>query len=201
MPETLVVATHNSHKTEEIRELVGSFFDHVVDLTDYPEIPPADETGTTFEENSEIKAMEASSILPDIFVLADDSGLEVDALEKRPGVYSARFAGDNASDVENREKLIGELAKLKEGKARTGRFRCVITLVRGGEIFGVFDGICEGRIAEEERGKGGFGYDPIFIPDGYGETFGQLDASVKNRISHRARAMAKLVDWLGENFS
>lgn len=197
MRKTLVVATHNSHKTDEIREIVGCFFEEVVDLSQFPDIPEAVEDGTTFEENSAIKAFGASAHLPEAFILADDSGLEVDALDGAPGVYSARYSGENATDATNRTKLIAELAKTgAKGKQRSGRFRCVLTVVKGDEKLAVFDGSCEGILANEEKGEGGFGYDSLFIPDGYCETFGQLPAEVKNGMSHRGRALAKFSEWL-----
>ena len=114
--KTLVIATHNAHKTEEIREILGNFFDEIKDLSAFPEIPEADETGTTFSANAAIKALGASSILPTALVLADDSGLEVDALDGAPGVYSARFSGENATDKSNRDKLMTDLG---DGENRT----------------------------------------------------------------------------------
>lgn len=198
--QLLIVATHNSHKTEEIREIVGEFFDAIVDLNEYPELPEPIEDGDTFEANSAIKAFSASRRLPEMIVLADDSGLEVDALGKEPGVYSARYAGENASDAENREKLIAELANTgAKGKERSGRFRCVLTLAKGDGKLGVFDGACEGIIANEEKGSGGFGYDSLFIPEGHCETFGQLSSEIKNGMSHRARALEKFLEWLKNN--
>ena len=197
MVSKLVVATHNTHKTDEIRQIVGSYFEEVVDLTSYPDIAPAEETGETFEENSAIKAFAASDLLPDACILADDSGLEVDALDGAPGVYSARFSGEGASDERNRHKLINDLKSAGAvGKARTARFRCVLTVVQHGKIVATFDGSCEGSIAEEDRGTGGFGYDPIFIPKGYDETFGQLSPEIKNRLSHRAHALELFSDWI-----
>lgn len=197
MPDKLVVATHNSHKTDEIREIVGHYFDEVVDLTSFPDIPPAVEDGVTFEENSAIKAFAAGQVLKDAFILADDSGLEVDALDGAPGVYSARYAGESATDADNRSKLIEELGKNgAKGKQRTGRFRCVLTVVHGTKKIGVFDGSCEGIIANENKGEGGFGYDPLFIPNGYCETFGQLASKVKNELSHRGKALEQFSAWL-----
>jgi len=201
MHTKLLVATHNSHKTAEIRQIVGQSFEEVLDLNDYPDIPEAIEDGTTFEENSAIKAFGASSDLKeDLYILADDSGLEVDALEGAPGVYSARYAGENATDEDNRVKLLAELSQAgAKGKARSARFRCVLTLVKGGEKLAVFGGSCEGIIANEDKGEGGFGYDSLFIPEGFCETFGQLPAETKNGLSHRANALALFVDWLAEN--
>ena len=195
--QALVIATHNTHKTEEIRALLESGIPGIRDLTSYPEISPAEETGTTFEENATIKALAASEALgPETTVLADDSGLDVDALGGAPGVYSARYAGPNASDAENREKL---LIKLGDAPERSARFRCVMVLAKAGEVMGVFNGSVEGRIAAAEMGEGGFGYDPVFIPEGYEESFGQLSAALKNSMSHRARALAKVAAFFGVN--
>jgi XTP/dITP diphosphohydrolase len=193
---TLVVATGNAHKTAEIAVMLAEHFDKLLDLRAFPDLPPAEETGATFEENAALKALAISAALPDTLVLADDSGIEVDALNLRPGIYSARFAGPGATDADNRRKLIAELeAAGARGKSRTARFRCVLALARSGEILATFGGAVEGILANEEKGVGGFGYDPLFIPDGHCETFGQLPDTVKNRLSHRARAMEKLKAW------
>ncbi len=192
METVLIIATHNAHKTEEIREMIGESFDKVEDLSSYPEIPAADETGVTFEENANIKAVEASRLLPGVTVLSDDSGLEVDVLGKEPGVYSARYAGEDASDADNRVKLLEELEKIGQKDQRpSARFRCVLSLARDGEVLGNFDGSVEGTICHEERGESGFGYDPLFIPEGHKGTFGELSAEVKNSMSHRSRALEK----------
>lgn len=197
MPSILIVATGNAHKTAEIAAMLGNRFDEVRDLRAFPDLPPADETGTTFEENARLKALAISRALPERLVLADDSGIEVDALGGRPGVYSARYAGPGATDADNRRKLLAELkANDARGKARTGRFRCVLALARGGGILHTCDGRVEGIFANEEKGAGGFGYDSLFIPEGYCETFGQLPESTKNAFSHRARAMERLIAWL-----
>ena len=199
--QTLVIATHNQHKTEEIRAILGPYFSEISDLSDHPDIPPADETGTTFEENAAIKALEASQILgAGVSVLSDDSGIEADALGGAPGVYSARYSGAGATDQSNRTKLLEELEKVgARGKGRSGRFRCVMVLASGGEKLAVFDGAVEGVITDQEKGGGGFGYDPIFVPDGYRETFGELSPEVKNKESHRARALAKAIDYFSQH--
>ena len=199
--QALVIATHNQHKTEEIREILGPYFSQIADLTEHPEIPPADETGVTFEENASIKALEASQLLgPGVSVLSDDSGLEVDALDGAPGVYSARYSGEGATDASNRTKLLEELAKVgARGKERSARFRCTMVLASGGEKLAVFDGKVEGTIINEEKGDGGFGYDPIFVPEGYCETFGQLSSQVKNQQSHRARALAQAIEYFQQD--
>ena len=193
----LLIATHNSHKTEEIAAMLTGIAT-VQDLTGYPEIPAADETGSTFEENATIKAVEASRrVGAGVLVLSDDSGLEVDPLGGAPGVYSSRYSGEGATDAQNREKLLHELGEAgAKGKGRTARFRCCMVLARGGEKIAAFEGAVEGLIGTVERGGGGFGYDPLFIPEGYCETFAELPAATKNGMSHRARALEKVTAWI-----
>ncbi|MFM7180133.1 MAG: RdgB/HAM1 family non-canonical purine NTP pyrophosphatase [Verrucomicrobiales bacterium] len=188
-PPLLLIATANRHKTEEFRALLDGIA-AVEDLTSHPHLPQVEETGTTFEDNSAIKAIAAARAtgLP---ALADDSGLEVDALGGEPGVHSARYSGVGATDASNRHKLLGELARLPESTARSARFRCVLTLASpAGEILGSWSGSVEGRIIGKEQGGGGFGYDPLFIPDGHEQTFAELPAETKNKLSHRGRATA-----------
>ncbi|MEZ0275304.1 MAG: RdgB/HAM1 family non-canonical purine NTP pyrophosphatase, partial [Roseimicrobium sp.] len=194
----LLISTGNRHKTDEIRSMLGAGW-AVTDLTAHPEITAAEETGDTFEENAKLKALHLSAALPDLLVLSDDSGLEVDALGGAPGVYSARYAGVTATDADNREKLKLSLReKLAEGAGPpfTARFRCCMVLARGGESLGTFDGAVEGTLLLEEEGGGGFGYDPLFVPDGHNQSFGVLPSEVKNGLSHRARALAKVKAWL-----
>ena len=187
----LLIATKNSHKTGEISAILGDAWD-VEDLNAHPEIAAPEETGDTFLANATIKALAASQILPGL-VLSDDSGLEVDALGGAPGVWSARYAGETASAAEHRAKLLRELGDTTD---RAARFRCVMVLAENGVVLGAFDGAVEGAIIAGERGTGGFGYDPLFIPDGYAETFGELPAAVKNQLSHRARALRAVVTRL-----
>ena len=193
----LVIATHNAHKTEEFRALLGPDW-QVEDLSVHADLPAPEENGATFEENATIKALAASDVLgPEVLVVADDSGLEVDALKGRPGIYSARYAGPGTGDRGNLEKVLAELAAAGvRGKSRSARFRCVLVLARGGEVLGAFHGTVEGILANEPKGGGGFGYDPAFIPRGHCETFGQLPPEVKHRLSHRARALAGLREHL-----
>jgi len=187
----LIVATRNAHKTREIEQIFGSAL-AVRDLTAHPEISEIMESGTSFEENAKLKAIAVSRKLPGL-VIADDSGLEVDALSGAPGVQSARYAGTNASDAERIAKLVSRLANIEEKSTqRWARFRCVLAVARDGQVLATMEGVVEGKIAERPRGSHGFGYDPIFIPDGFEETFAELPDEVKNNISHRAKAIRKL---------
>lgn len=189
----LLFATRNAHKTRELAALLGDAF-RVGDLTARRGVPIADETGSTFAENATLKALSAARVVSGL-VVADDSGLEVDALGGAPGVFSARYAGENASDVENVRKLLRELAVVSADK-RQARFRCVLALARNGELLATFDGVVEGCIASEPRGDGGFGYDPVFVPEGFTRTFAELPSQTKNEISHRARAARLLCAFL-----
>ena len=187
----LVVATRNRHKTREIQQILGPEF-NVRDLGAYPKVSQIREGGSSFEENAKRKALAASRQLPAL-VIADDSGLEVDALGGAPGIYSARYAGANATERDKIDKLLRKLARVRATEdERRARFRCVVALARNGNLLGTFEGIVEGRIADEVRGDYGFGYDPIFIPEGLEQTFGELPTEVKNAISHRAKAIRAL---------
>ena len=187
----LVVATRNTHKTREIQHILGPEF-RVRDLWAHPEVSEIRESGTSFEENAKLKALAASRRLPTL-VIADDSGLEVDGLGGAPGIYSARYAGAKGTEKDKIDKLLGELARVRAtDNRRRARFRCVVALARNGNLLGTFEGVVEGRIAKEVRGDSGFGYDPIFIPDGFEQTFGELSADVKKTISHRAKAICAL---------
>jgi XTP/dITP diphosphohydrolase len=187
----LIVATRNMHKTREIEQILGSGF-AIRDLTTHPEISEITESGTSFEENAELKAITVSKKIPDL-VIADDSGLEVEALGGAPGIHSARYAGANASDKEKVAKLLRQLAKVDpKSDQRHAQFRCVLAVARDGQILATVEGVVEGKIAERPRGSHGFGYDPIFIPDGFEQTFAELSEELKNEISHRAKAIRKL---------
>ncbi len=187
----LIVATRNAHKTREIQRILGPAFT-VSDLCAHPEIPDIRETGKSYEENAILKAVGASGHFPGL-VVADDSGLEVDALRGAPGIFSARYAGENATDKRNIDRLLNELDRTGAGETkRSARFRCVIALARQGELLGTFEGIAEGTIAERVRGSHGFGYDPVFVPRGFEKTFAELPADVKDTISHRAKALRGL---------
>lgn len=189
----ILLATRNAHKTAEIATLLAGQFD-VRDLTAHPDAPEVAETGTTFAANAALKSNAISAHVHG-YALADDSGLEVDALGGDPGVYSARYAGPQATDADNNTLLLANLEKLSAG-TRAARFRCVLALSRDGELIGTFPGVIEGTIIPELRGPSGFGYDPLFVPEGHTQTFGQLPAAVKNSISHRARALAAFRDWI-----
>lgn len=189
----LCFATNNQHKLTEIRQLLGDLYE-IVSLDDIGCREELREDFETLEENSRQKAKYViDNYGADCF--ADDSGLEVDALGGRPGVYSARFAGPQRNSLDNISKLLAELANHKNTSAR---FRAIITLItKAGEI--QFEGIVEGRIIDELRGEGGFGYDPVFVPEGYTQTFAEMDDAEKNRISHRGRAVQKLIAYLQSN--
>lgn len=226
---TLLLATRNPHKVREMQAILGESF-RLLTLDDFPGAPQIVEDAPTFAGNAIKKAVglaqwlapapPAAPLLPQ-WVLADDSGLEVDALHGAPGVHSARFAAPgqkaslagNSSDAENNAKLLRLLAGVPAAK-RTARFRCVIALtpvltekietaspVCYADEFELqteqFEGVCEGRILFEPRGQNGFGYDPLFVPEGCEQTFAELGAAVKNQISHRARALVKVRDYLG----
>jgi XTP/dITP diphosphohydrolase len=191
----LVVATRNRHKTREIQHILGPEF-KISDLRAHTDISEIRESGTSFEENAKLKALAASRQLPAL-VIADDSGLEVDALGGAPGVYSARYAGANATERNKIDKLLGELDRVgATNDRRRARFRCIVALARNTNLLGTFEGIVEGRIADEVRGDYGFGYDPIFVPEGFEQTLGELPEEVKNVISHRAKAIRALADRL-----
>ena len=194
----LVLATHNSHKKTEMNTLLAPLGISIVGLDDFPQIGDIEETGTTLLENSLIKARSVHQItgLPS---LADDTGLEVDALDGAPGVYSARFAGKNPTYEDNINKLLSKLDGVSPEK-RTARFRTIIAFVDGRrELFS--EGIIEGLITVEPRGHEGFGYDPIFLPETESKTFAEMSQERKNQISHRGRALAKMQKKLNNYFN
>ena len=187
----LLLATRNQNKTREFAQVLCSNFT-LRDLTSVCDLPEIPETGRTFEENAEIKATAISKIFPDKMVIADDSGLEVTSLEGAPGIFSARYAGENVNDRRNVEKLLRELQGATE---RSARFRCVIALAKNGKLMTTVAGEVAGTITKSPRGENGFGYDPIFIPEGFEETFAELPSETKNAVSHRAKAVAELVRY------
>ncbi|MCB1209705.1 MAG: non-canonical purine NTP pyrophosphatase, partial [Verrucomicrobiales bacterium] len=171
----------------------------VLDLSAFPELPVPEETGETFAANAAIKALAASGELSGLYVLADDSGLEVDALGGQPGVRSARYSGEGATDASNRLLLVQNLAGLTAGGPFSGRFRCAMALALDGKVVAESDGSVQGQLLTAERGGGGFGYDALFIPDGFDQTFGELPAATKNELSHRARALKDMQRWMATN--
>jgi XTP/dITP diphosphohydrolase len=188
-PMHLLIATSNEGKRAEIQLLLSDLPISLLDLRNFPNIEPIAEPGTTFVENASLKAV-GYAAQTGLLTLADDSGLEVDVLGGAPGVRSARYTGESASDAERIEELLAALAFVAESK-RSARFVSAVVIADSNrEILSVSVGKCEGRIALAARGEGGFGYDPVFIPNGADVTFGELRPEIKNQISHRARALA-----------
>lgn len=201
----LFVNSGNKKKLKELLELLGGSEIELIHPGDLPGMPEVAETGSTFEENATIKAV-AASLHSGLVSLADDSGLEVDALGGAPGVRSARFAADlgdvdprtgNASDAANRIKLLYELRAVPAGR-RTARFRCAIAVARDGKLVLQSTGAIEGSILLEEHGAGGFGYDPLFVPEGHTTSFARMSPEEKSSISHRARALTNIKNSLLE---
>jgi XTP/dITP diphosphohydrolase len=190
----LLVATGNRGKFREIEGILRNEVAKLYSLEGFPGIPQVEEDGATFVENAVKKAQSAASATGKP-VIADDSGLEVDALGGRPGVYSARFAGKDADDSTNNAKLLGELANIPE-EQRNAAFRCVIALCFPDGRCRTFAGTLHGVILNEPRGTDGFGYDPLFLVPEYGRTLAELPLEVKNAISHRGQALAELNEYL-----
>jgi XTP/dITP diphosphohydrolase len=185
---TLVIATRNQGKAKEIRKILGNVPWQLLSLEEFNNVGDAPENEDSYAGNALAKA-EFYAAATQAWVLADDSGLEVSALGGAPGVFSARYAGPNASDAERRSKLLDELRSFRE-PYRKARFVCIAAVVKPNrEVVKVTEGICVGSIVEAPRGVSGFGYDPIFKPDGFNQTFGELPDKIKNQISHRARAL------------
>jgi len=190
----IVIATRNRGKVQEMNSLFKRFLSHVknyklLDLTDFPDIPKIEETGSTFYENAKIKALEVANYTG-FLTIGDDSGLEVDALDNAPGIFSARFAGDNATDVLNNKLLLEKLEDFPK-ESRTAHFVCNLAVALPENFIGVFEGVCHGIIGNNPKGGNGFGYDPLFIRTDSGKSFAELSSEIKNRISHRARAFEK----------
>jgi len=186
----LVVATGNKGKLREFAELLKGVVDTILSPADFPGFPEVEEDGDTFEANA-LKKARSAALFTGRPVLADDSGLAVDVLGGRPGVYSARFAGEGAGDSDNNALLLKELSGVP-AEGRTAAFHCVIALCQPDGSCQTFDGSLPGVILEAPRGEGGFGYDPLFLVPEYGQTFSELPLEVKNAISHRGRAMQML---------
>lgn len=190
MPRKLVFATNNQHKLEEVSYILGDQIE-LLSLKDIGCDVDIPETADTLEGNAYLKAKYVvENYHLDAF--ADDTGMEVEALNNAPGIYSARYAGDTKDSQANMNKILNELQGIENRKAR---FRTVISLILNGKEY-IFEGIINGRIIEEKRGETGFGYDPIFMPDGYEQTFAEMGNEVKNTISHRALAVQKLCEFL-----
>ncbi len=188
----LVVATGNAHKVEEFDLLLANCGFEVCSAKACGGMPDVVEDGATFAANARIKALALRAVAPvDAWVVSDDSGLEVDALEGAPGIYSARYAGEGASDSDNLNKLLHVLGKRSDPE-RSARFRCVLCLIDPHGTEQYYEGACEGRIAAKPTGSEGFGYDPVFVPQGYEKSFGELGEVVKSQLSHRALAVREL---------
>ena len=195
MSKSLLLGTRNPGKVREITSILHDTGWTFHSLQEFPDVEAAKENGESFEENAIAKARFYATATG-FWALADDSGLEVDALGGAPGVFSARYAGDDASDADRRALLLSEMAKTGDTNRRARFVAVVVVSNRDGRVLNVSKGVCEGRIRFVPRGDGGFGYDPLFIPDGYDQTFAELADTVKNRISHRARALSVTRDFL-----
>ena len=195
MNRRLLLGTRNPGKVREIITILDDSGWSFCSLQEFPEVGPAAEHGVTYAANAIAKA-QFYAAATGLLALADDSGLEVEALGGAPGVFSARYAGDNASDADRRHLLLSELANV-DSRDRRARFVAAVAIAKpNGEVVNVSEGICEGRIALASRGNSGFGYDPLFVPDGYEQTFAELSENIKNRISHRARALIQTREFL-----
>ncbi len=190
----LLIATRNKGKVREIADLLAPLGFKVTSLSDHEGMPDIVEDGQTFRANAAKKAV-AAARQAKVLVMGEDSGLEVDALGGRPGVYSARYSGPDATDDSNNDLLLKELAGVPAGK-RTARYRCAMALADANDLIDVVEGSCEGLIAAEPRGANGFGYDPLFLIPSLQKTFGELDLSVKQTMSHRADALRQFLKLL-----
>ncbi len=192
IPE-LILASRNAHKAHEIAAMLPAW--RIRTLADFPDMPEVQETGRSFAENAALKARQVSTRVSGV-VLADDSGLCVDALSGMPGILSARYAGEHGNDAANNRKLLNELAVLSGQAPFRAHFACAMCLARDGQAIANFLGCLPGRITLFPRGSNGFGYDPLFVPDGFTCTLAQLSADQKNVISHRAKALEQVVAFL-----
>ena len=190
----IVLATRNRYKIKEIKKILGSLSVEISSALDFSGLEEVEEDGATLEENASKKAIIVNKFTQKL-AIADDSGLEVDALEGRPGVYSSRFAGEDATYDDNNKKLL-ELMEYVHPKHRTARFVCIVAIADKGKVKKIIKGTCEGIIAFEPKGKTGFGYDPLFIIPEYNKTFAELGSEIKNKISHRAKAFLETKKFL-----
>lgn len=204
MVDILVLATTNKNKVKEFREMVGDFPVEIKSVADFGPIPECIEDGDTFDDNAYKKALHTAKILG-LPAIADDSGLAVEALDGAPGVYSARYAGENATDEENCQKLLKEMEGVKNRKAA---FKCVLSIAVPSGPALTYEGSCEGTILEEKRGNSGFGYDPLFYFEEFGKSFAECNSDEKNRVSHRGKALAevreefdKVMVWLNQRLT
>jgi XTP/dITP diphosphohydrolase len=189
----LVIASKNIHKIREMKSILNGLLPNIdiLSLLDFPNYQPPEETGSTFEENAILKATHAALRIKK-WVISDDSGLVVPALNGEPGVYSARYAGNNATDADNRKKLLSKIEEIDE-KDRDAYFKCCVALASQDGLKKCVCATCEGRVELQERGGEGFGYDPIFVKHDYNKTFAELSESLKNKISHRRKAIDKIL--------
>lgn len=190
----IIFASHNQGKITEIRQILTPLGIRIISA-DEEDLPDVEETGTTFEENAALKALTIAK-LKNVPCLADDSGLCVDALDGRPGVYSARYAPNR--DFKKAMKMLLSEMLTSKNQSRDAHFSCVIVLGYPNDSYEAFEGRVDGKIAFEARGESGFGFDPVFVPQGYDKTFAELGSEVKNKISHRGRALQKLAAFLKE---
>ena len=191
----IVIATRNKKKIEEVRRLLSGLDINIVTIDNYGNMPEIIEDGNTFEENALKKARAIAQITKKP-TLADDSGLQVDALGGAPGIYSARYAGEDSDDRKNIEKLLKEMKGIKDRRAR---FVCIIAFALPDGSHYLFKGVTEGSIGEVPKGEKGFGYDPIFYPDGYDKTFAEMEPEQKDFLSHRGKALRKFKEFIKEN--
>lgn len=196
MTKRVIIATKNRGKAKEFQHMFAPYGYEVQTLLDLPHIEDVEETGETFEENAILKAETVAEILGEL-VIADDSGLAIDALEGRPGVYSARYAGEEKSDEANMEKVLSELESVEEPD-RTARFHCVLAIAGPNRETRTVTGTCEGTILQEKRGTNGFGYDPIFYVPTLGKSMAELSQEEKSQISHRGNALKKLKNIISD---
>lgn len=195
--KTIYLASGNAHKLHELQTALdqAGLAVQVFGPDKIGGMPEVEETGTTFEANALLKAHGLQEMAgKDFWFLADDSGIEIDALNGRPGVISARYAGEPCDDEANNDKVLEEMREVSE-RERSCRFRCVLALV-GKDLEEIFAGSCEGVLLQKRRGSGGFGYDPLFLPNESASTFAEISLDEKAKISHRARALTRLIDWL-----
>jgi XTP/dITP diphosphohydrolase len=196
----LLIASKNAGKVKEFEQLLAGLPINLRSANEFGDLAEPEETGNTFADNALLKAIYYAE-KTGIIALADDSGLVVDALNGAPGVFSARYAGTGATNQERIDKLLNELSKTQDS-ARSARFICSMALAgQNGKILHLAEGVCEGKIADQSSGSNGFGYDPIFIPDGYSQSFGELSSEIKAKISHRGQATDKIIAFLRTFFT